>query len=83
MIFKILWTSLNIQKAAPIPPMLNYSNVHNFLNSPPILIKSLSKFMVCKALYFETQSALKLRSPLKVTTLSERLLRTLSTAIRN
>ena len=25
--------------AAPIPPMLNYSFVHSFLNCPPILIK--------------------------------------------
>ena len=35
---------------APIPPMLKYSIVHNFLNSLPILIKFVSKFMVCKVL---------------------------------
>ena len=39
--------------AAPIPPMLKYSVVHNFLNSPPILIKFISKFMVCKVIYFK------------------------------
>ena len=52
--------------AAPIPPMLKYSIVHNFLNSPPIFIKFVSKFMFCKALYFETQYASRLRSPLIV-----------------
>ena len=44
--------------------MLKYSIVHNFLNSPPILIKFVSKFMVCKVLYFEAQYAVWLRSPL-------------------
>ena len=39
--------------AVPIPPMLNYSVVYNFLNSPPILIRFVSKLMVCKVLYFE------------------------------
>ena len=47
--------------AAPIPPMLKYSVVHNFLISLPILIKFVSKFMFCKELYFETQYALRLR----------------------
>ena len=46
------------------PAMLKYSVVHNFLNSPLILIKFLSKFMVCEFLYFEAQHALRLRSPL-------------------
>ena len=50
--------------AAPISPMLKYSIVYYFLNSPPILIKCLSKFMVCKVLYFEAQNALRLHSPL-------------------
>ena len=50
--------------AASIPPMLKYSVVHNFLNSPPILIKFMSKIMVCKALYFEVQYPLRLRSRL-------------------
>ena len=38
------------------------SVVHNFLNSPLILIKFVSKFMVCQVLYFEAQYALRLRS---------------------
>ena len=50
--------------AAPIPPMLKYSIAHNFLNSPPILIKFVSKFMVCKVLHFKVQYVLRLRSPL-------------------
>ena len=37
--------------AAPIPPMLKYSTYHNFLHSPPILIRFVSKFMDCKVLY--------------------------------
>ena len=48
--------------AAPIPPMLKYSVVHKYLNSPPILIKFASKFLVSKVLYFEAQNALRLRS---------------------
>ena len=52
--------------AAPIPPKLKYSIVLNVLNSPPILIMFVSKFMVCKALYFEVQYVLKLRSPLRM-----------------
>ena len=47
-----------------MPPMLKYSIVHNFLNSPPTSIKLVSQFMVCKVLYFEAQYALRLRSPL-------------------
>ena len=50
--------------AVPIPPMLKYSIVHNFLNSPPILIKFVSKFIVGKVLYFKAQYALRLHSPL-------------------
>ena len=42
--------------------MLKYSIVNNFLNSPLILIKFVSKFMVCKFLYFEAQHAFRLRS---------------------
>ena len=49
--------------AAPIP-MLKYSIVRNFLNSPPILIKFVSKFIVCKVLYFKAKCVLRLRSPL-------------------
>ena len=51
--------------AAPIQAMFKYSIVRNFLNSPPILIKYVSKFMVRKVLYFEAQYALRLRSPLR------------------
>ena len=51
--------------AVPIPPMLKYSIVHNFLNSLPIYIKFVSKFIVCKVLYFIAQYALRLRSPLR------------------
>ena len=49
---------------APIPPMLKYSIVYNLLNFPPILIKFVSKFIVCKVLYFKAQYLLRLRSPL-------------------
>ena len=48
MIFKICETSLNIQN----------SIVHNLLNSSLILINFVSKFMVCKVLYFEAQYVL-------------------------
>ena len=41
--------------AAPIPPMLKYSIVYNLLNFPPILIKFMSKFIVCKVPYFKAQ----------------------------
>ena len=51
--------------AAPIPPKLEYSNVYNLLIFPPILIKLVSKFIVCKVLYFKAQSLLRLCSPLK------------------
>ena len=50
--FKIFETSLNIQKVAPSPTMLKYSIIHSFLNSPPILIKFVSSFIVCKVLTF-------------------------------
>ena len=50
--------------AVPIPLMLKYLIVHNFLNSPPNLIKFLKKFMVYEVLYFEAQYALRVRSPL-------------------
>ena len=51
--------------AGPIPPMLKYSIVHNFLNSPPILIKLVSNFVVCEVIYLKAQFSLRLRSPLK------------------
>ena len=50
--------------AASIPPMLKYSIVHNLLNFPPILIKFVSKIIVCKVLYLKAQYLLRLRSPL-------------------
>ena len=46
--------------------MLKYSIVDNFLNSLPILIKFVLKFMVCKVLHFEAQYALRLRSPFRI-----------------
>ena len=49
---------------SPIPPMLKYSVVYNLLNFPPILIKFVSKFIVCEVLYFKAQYFLRLRSPL-------------------
>ena len=49
--------------AAFILPMLEYSTVNNLCNFQPILIEFVSKFLVCKALHFETQYALRLRSP--------------------
>ena len=39
--------------AAPIPPMLTYLIVYNLFNFPPILVKFVSKFIVCKDLYFK------------------------------
>ena len=51
--------------AAPIPLMLKYSIVYNLLDFPPILIKFVSKLIVCKVLYFKAQSLLRLRSPLR------------------
>ena len=51
--------------AAPIPPMLKYSIVYNLLNFPPILIKFVSEFIVCKVLYFKAQNLLGLHTPLK------------------
>ena len=52
--------------AAPIPPMLKYSIVYNLLNFPPILIKFMSKFIVCKVPYFKAQYLLRLRSPVTI-----------------
>ena len=50
--------------AAPVPPLLKYLIVHNLLNFPSILIKFVSKFTVCKVLYFKAQYLLWLRSPI-------------------
>ena len=50
--------------AAPIPPILKYSIVDNLLNFPLILIKSVSKFIVCKVFYCKAQYLLRLRFPL-------------------
>ena len=50
--------------AAPIPPMSKYSIVYNLLNFPLILIGFVSKFIVCKVLYFKAQCLLRLCSPL-------------------
>ena len=52
--------------AAPIPPMLKYSIVYNLLSFPPILIKFVPKFIVCKVLYFKAHYILRLRSPLNI-----------------
>ena len=52
--------------AVPIPPMLKYSIVYNFINFRPIFITSVSKFIVCKVLYFKAQHLLRLRSPFKI-----------------
>ena len=69
--FKILKSHSIFNMAAPIPPSLKYSIVHNFLNSPTILIKFLSNFVDCKDLYFEAQYALRLRSPLNADEMME------------
>ena len=50
--------------AAPNPPMLKFSTVYNLLNFPTIMIKFVSKCIVCKVLYFKAQYLLRLRSPL-------------------
>ena len=50
--------------AVSIPPMLKYSIDYNLLNFPLILIKFVSKLIVCKVLYFKAQYLLRLRSPL-------------------
>ena len=50
--------------AAPIPPMLKCSIVYNLLNFPPILIKFVSEFIICKVFYFKAQYILRLCSPL-------------------
>ena len=39
--------------AAPNPSKLKYSIVYKYLNFLPILIKFVSKFIVCKVLYFK------------------------------
>ena len=57
--------------AAPIPPMLKYSVVNNFIN-PPILITFVSKLIVCKVLYFKAQYYLRLRAPGLQVTFKER-----------
>ena len=44
---------LIFKMAAPIQPVLKYSIVYNLLNFPPILIKFVSKFIVCKVLYLK------------------------------
>ena len=49
---------------APILLMLKYSIAYNLLNFPPILIKFVLKFIVCKVLYFKAQYLLRLHSPL-------------------
>ena len=49
---------------APIPPMLKYSIAYNLLNFPLILIKFVSKFIVCKVHFFKAQYILRLRFPL-------------------
>ena len=64
MIFKMFETSLNIQNVGTHSTNVKILTVHNFLKSPPIVIKFVSKFMVCKVLYFEAQYALQLHSPL-------------------
>ena len=63
MIFKICETSLNIQNGGAHS---TNENIQLFLNSTPILIKFVSKFMVCKVHHFEAQYALRLRSPLNM-----------------
>ena len=44
--------------------MLKISIVYNLFNFPPILIKFVSKFMVCNVLYLKAQFGLRLHSPL-------------------
>ena len=66
MILKFLKPYEIFKMAAPIPPTLKYSIVRNFLNSPPIFIKFVSKFNVCKVLYFKAKYALRLRFPLRI-----------------
>ena len=66
---RICETSLNIQNGGAHCTNVKIFNFHNFLNrnSPRILIKFVSKFMVSKVLYFEAQYALRLHSPLSDT----------------
>ena len=46
--------------------MLKYSIVYKLLHFPTILIKFVSKFIVCKVLYFKALYLLRLRSPLTI-----------------
>ena len=50
--------------AATIPPMLKYSIAYNLFKFPLILIKCVSKFIVCIVLYFKEQYLLRFCSPL-------------------
>ena len=52
--------------AASISPMFKYSIVYKLLNFPLIWIKFVSKFIVCRALYFKAKYLLRLRSPLTI-----------------
>ena len=61
--------------AAPIPPMLKYSIVYNLFNFPPILIKFVSKFIVCEILYFK--ALYHLRVPFNAVKTNDYLLRLL------
>ena len=54
--------------AASIPLMLKHSVVQNFLNSLPILINFVSKFIFSKVPYVKAQYSLRLRSSLKDST---------------
>ena len=45
--------------------ILNFLNVHNFLNFQPMLMTLVSKFMVYRALSDKTYLSLGLRSPLR------------------
>ena len=60
--------------------MLKYSIVYNLLNFLPILIKFVSKFIVCKVLYFKAQYLLRLRSPLRVSQTFDGLVQNTSVA---
>ena len=50
--------------AASIPPMLKYSTDHSFLNSPPVLIKFVSKFLELKSFTLK-HNMLKVTFPFK------------------
>ena len=51
---------------APISPILKYSIVCTLLTFQPIFITFVSKFIVCKVLYFKAQYLLRLRYPLRI-----------------